>query len=387
MSGHEKRLVGRSDKCNELKETAVPNENVVKESITDDQQAVRYEPRFRTFSGGNDEFLPSQSGRGVSEFSLEDKEQGLIHTANGERELDTKQYKPRLSYLIGLKAATKDAHSAEETERLQSVFSIQYMMQKAKELMGATPNLKGVKSTDHAVLIATNPNYKSDAGNVNQAPADADRPKDFVSGVIWDAAKKFGVPAAEALKRRWEQYAKSTGQIHPVSSVGKGVLETCKLVMDDRRRSEGGEFHVAFGRKSEGLSASSQWYTTVPETKPNESERHFSADVLEMQTKLFSVEATIHTHPGRKNFAEFSEEDIFQADELVALNPNYRSFLLTPPPHNQLLMYSPEMHIKSHAEAVAAGRIQEIGHFDAEGRFHPNRKSNLQTLQNLGFIQ
>lgn len=260
------------------------------------------------------------------------------------------------------------------------------MMRKMKEMMGLSQPGNGKEAKDTA-LIASNPSgYKSDAADT--APdAQDERPKDFIHGMIWDLAKKYGIPVAEVAKRRIEQFAKPYGDAHPVPSVGEGVLETCKSIMSDRRRAEGGEFHVAFGRDGEGaLSASSLWYTTAPETASDQSEVHLAADVLQMKAKLLRLDAVIHSHPHRKNHSQFSTDDIAQADTLVNENPNFKSFLLTPPPENKLLMYSPEKNIKTHAEAVRAGRIQEIGHFDASGKFIAEADQHELLLQ-LGFTK
>lgn len=132
------------------KETILLSGHIAKDAITDDPQAAPYEPKFKTFSG-NDQILSavSKQGQAVSEFAIEDNEKGRIYTASGEQSMEN-SYRPRLSFLIGLQAATKDAPTAEERERLQSVFSIDYMMRKAKELMGfsQTTNLNGVQDLD-----------------------------------------------------------------------------------------------------------------------------------------------------------------------------------------------------------------------------------------------
>lgn len=371
------------------KETILLSGHIAKDAITDDPQAAPYEPKFKTFSGGNDQFLSavSKQGQAVSEFAIEDKEKGRIYTASGEHGMEN-SYRPRLSFLIGLQAATKDAPTAEERERLQSVFSIDYMMRKAKELMGFSQPTK-LNGAQDINLIALNPSSdkkspdkKSDAADVKPAPDE--RPTDFLNGIIWDLTKKHGVPAAEVTKG-W--FGKSYGEIHPVPSVGQGILESCNSILNDPRRTEGGEFHVAFGRQSGGpLSASSLWYTTSPETAPDQSENHTASDLVQMATNQYKLDAIIHSHPHRKGYSEFSYDDIHQADQLVNLNPNFRSFLLTPPPENKLLMYSPEMHISTHAQAVAAGRIKELGHFNAAGKFVAEREHSA-ILKQLGFIR
>jgi hypothetical protein len=70
-----------------------------------------------------------------AEFVLVDRVSGKEHTVQGERNV------PRQSFLDGLKALMESAASPAEAERLQGVFSVEYMMRKAKEFIGSALSL------------------------------------------------------------------------------------------------------------------------------------------------------------------------------------------------------------------------------------------------------
>lgn len=170
------------------------------ESISDEQQAVAYEPKFKSFSGHAGHGLPqaehaaSRAARdgaatdshssptdwfgqlmnrihsrsladaassGVAEFVLEDKDAGKEHTAKGER------YVARPSYLQGLQAQLKEAKSEAEAEQIQSFFSIEYMLQKARQIGSAAMAQLGMpaetpgdgKTADAKPADATFTNY------------------------------------------------------------------------------------------------------------------------------------------------------------------------------------------------------------------------------------
>lgn len=106
---------------------AVTSHKVAGESISGEPMAPAYEPKFKSFSGiakqGVDQVLHT-----VSQFCIEDKEQGKLITANGEKSA----YEPRPSFMEGLKQAVQ-GHSKEEADRLQAEFSIAYMTRKATQ--------------------------------------------------------------------------------------------------------------------------------------------------------------------------------------------------------------------------------------------------------------
>ncbi len=105
----------------------VTSHKVAGESISGEPMAPAYEPKFKSFSGiakqGVDQVLHT-----VSQFCIEDKEQGKLITATGEKPA----YEPRPSFLEGLKQAVQ-GHSKEEADRLQAEFSIAYMTRKATQ--------------------------------------------------------------------------------------------------------------------------------------------------------------------------------------------------------------------------------------------------------------
>lgn len=105
----------------------VTSHKVAGESISSEPMAPAYEPKFKSFSSvakqGVDQVLHT-----VSQFCIEDKEQGKLITANGEKSA----YEPRPSFLEGLKQAVH-GHSKEEADRLQAEFSIAYMTRKATQ--------------------------------------------------------------------------------------------------------------------------------------------------------------------------------------------------------------------------------------------------------------
>lgn len=109
------------------------------ESVTDEVQAAPYEPVFTSFSGQLDRILSSVSkgSRAVSEFVLEDAEAGKEHTSKGER------YVARPSFMQGLKKVFDSDASAEEVERLQGAFSIDYILNKARQWAAGALNKLG----------------------------------------------------------------------------------------------------------------------------------------------------------------------------------------------------------------------------------------------------
>ncbi len=79
----------------------------------------------------------SKGSRAVSEFVLEDAEAGKEHTSKGER------YVARPSFMQGLRKVFDSDASAEEVERLQGAFSIDYMLNKARQWAAGALNKLG----------------------------------------------------------------------------------------------------------------------------------------------------------------------------------------------------------------------------------------------------
>lgn len=158
----------RSERPAETDSPTQTSPKTAAEAISDQQQAPAYEPKFKTFSGQSDHVLPqahcsgAESNAGstdwfgqlmnrlhsrdlsgkavnqVAEFVLEDKDAGTEVSSKGER------YVARPSYLQGLQVQLKDAKTAEEAEKLQSIFSIEYMLQKARQIGAAAMTQLGV---------------------------------------------------------------------------------------------------------------------------------------------------------------------------------------------------------------------------------------------------
>lgn len=144
------------------KNVASTSAKVAGESVTAETQATRYEQKFTSFSSSRqdesaavddpvralmnrvnshrgDARHAQSAGSAVSEFILEDMEKGIQVTARGNRtigEKTTADPPPRQSFLDGLKAVFDRAKSPEEAASLQSAFSIEYIMRKAKEALG-----------------------------------------------------------------------------------------------------------------------------------------------------------------------------------------------------------------------------------------------------------
>lgn len=149
MNNKENRMELRADSASETENTTVKTSaKVASESVADEPQVATYEPRFKSFSGQPDRFLPAaKAHRDVSEFVLEDKEAGREHTAGGER------YVARPSFLTGLQAQLKEAKTAEEAEQLQSAFSMEYILNKARDFFATTASKFGI---DHTASPADN---------------------------------------------------------------------------------------------------------------------------------------------------------------------------------------------------------------------------------------
>jgi hypothetical protein len=171
---------------------------VASESVTDETQAVAYEPRFTTFSGLQDQTLPAQGrGTGVAEFVLGDKQSGKEFTASGERHV------PRLSFMEGLRAQLDRARTPEDADQLQSAFSIEYMMRKMKELAASAmsvftdkPRQGTGKLEQEGQSAQTNAEQKEKAGNVPEPTIQPNKtfsnPREFIA----DLTRRHGVPDA-----------------------------------------------------------------------------------------------------------------------------------------------------------------------------------------------
>ncbi len=147
------------------------------ENITDEPQAPSYEVKFHSFSSSSDSTATTsddqplldlirrvtggaagnpaeKQGKAVSEFAIEDAANGVVHTHRGAESIGAKGDQtvssnhaasgdpaPRQSFLDGLKKIFDHASSPEEREQMQSAFSIDYMMRKAKEFIGDVQSL------------------------------------------------------------------------------------------------------------------------------------------------------------------------------------------------------------------------------------------------------
>jgi hypothetical protein len=467
------------------------------EGVTDEAQAQRYERKFVTFSGMNDQKLPAlqdgarrsggDTSKGssqanvysagadeslgllmrllesskqqgspeatVSELTIEDAKEGREYTARGVRHVT------RQSYKNGLRAIRKsDIPTHEDSE--QADFSCNYMQRKFREWcaeqavqlasalalttkgaayllqqgrvepaqdpavlpvsdqgahQGALPSNEdtfALLSAEPTVLcepvgsntserrrnavqdaprqiaehlvreLKRSPDSMLIASNTDSAkePKQSDaKPTNPLLKWIYDTTEKVGSQTEKYLR----ESGTMSGEIQEVPSLGSGVLGSCKSLIDDQRR-EKGEFNIAFGRKGKGpLTTSHTWYSETAETPKEYPELHFSMGVIELaHIHKYQVNTTLHSHPGRKNFAEFSAEDVSQANAL-----NVKSFLLLPAAGgNKLLMYSPDMNVATHEEAIAQKRIVELGHFANGGRFIPAAGCAKQ-LKEMGFIQ
>lgn len=124
------------------------------ESFTAEPQA-QPTAKFTTFSGTSDKKLSSVA---PSEFVIEDTSKGIVHSARGERSTHApaQEAVPRQSFMDGLRKIFDAAKSKEEADALQSAFSIQYILEKAKTWVEAgkdaflqsMPGAAGVQSQD-----------------------------------------------------------------------------------------------------------------------------------------------------------------------------------------------------------------------------------------------
>ncbi|MFN8659542.1 MAG: hypothetical protein U0105_24620 [Candidatus Obscuribacterales bacterium] len=151
------------------KQPSITSAKTANENITAEPQAPSYEAKFHSFSSSSDSTATTSDdqplldlikrvtgggnntesqGRAVSEFAIEDAAQGVVHTHRGAERLGAQAEKaataepaPRQSFLDGLKKIFDHASSPEEREQMQSAFSIDYMMRKAKEFIGDVQSL------------------------------------------------------------------------------------------------------------------------------------------------------------------------------------------------------------------------------------------------------
>lgn len=153
------------------------------EAITNEPQAAAYEPVFKSFSGEPGRSLGTVKHHrsaadltarerspepSTSEFVIEDKNAGKEYAAAGER------YVARPSFHHGLDAQLKHARSLEEAQQIQGLFSIEYMLRKAREI-GSVFSQPSVAGSSENTLIANNPakdpNRASDAAPTAKSSA------------------------------------------------------------------------------------------------------------------------------------------------------------------------------------------------------------------------
>ncbi len=265
----------KRDQPSEREPTSEAPQKIVAESIADEPQAVAYEPKFKSFSGQPNRFLPTaqksdlpqaprktdasiseasdalatttQAGQtdwfaqllnrmrsanrldtgdhGVSEFILEDKSAGKEHTADGER------YIARLSYLHGLQAQLKDAKSEEEAERLQSLFSIEYMLQKARQIGVAALTQLGVMPTTPSETKSSDTTRNSADPIRTDTKPDGAKPADATFTTYDDfeksVAHRHGLTDATLIGANPKaDPERATDAIPPVASAGNETIRT-----------------------------------------------------------------------------------------------------------------------------------------------------------------
>jgi hypothetical protein len=210
------RSESKGDRTSESEQKPTTSSKVADESITAETQAQPYEPKFTSFSGAGDaqtlSALHSHRER-AAQFVVVDEEAGKEHTAQGER------YRPRQSFMEGIKAILDKSTSPEQQAELQGKFSIEYIIRKAKELAGAVAHavtppaevrsnksrifedvqqfVDQLKPQPDSILVASNPEVASDGigvtGPAHQSPSKSveKREVDLSPGSITESTLNF----------------------------------------------------------------------------------------------------------------------------------------------------------------------------------------------------
>ena len=230
----------KPDAAKEGDRGSATTQKVASEAVADEPQ-VQPTKKFTTFSGTSDKKLStvedSPDSHAAAAFVLEDKAKGVEHTASGTRhtkydvageskppDKHPDQPAPRQSFLEGLKKIFDTAGSPEEAEQMQSKFSIEYMLRKAKDLVGGafntTTDLTKSKAAPQEVqgkLVASNYGSEENALELLQSKMRAEQSEQNLEAPVQtphlseealhvaaktlrDAvnANYFGVPIADA---------------------------------------------------------------------------------------------------------------------------------------------------------------------------------------------
>jgi hypothetical protein len=124
--------LSEGDHAKESSEKGTTTGKVASESVTDEQQAARYEPKFTSFSSLDNQRLSAiDSGKTVAELVLEDRQEGEEHTAAGLRHV------PRQSFMDGLKVLMQQTNSPEHEKELAGLFSLKYILEKTGQWCGS----------------------------------------------------------------------------------------------------------------------------------------------------------------------------------------------------------------------------------------------------------
>lgn len=274
----------KPDKPSEGDSQTQVSTNLAKEGVSGEEQAPKYEPKFKSFSGHGSEHALSHLGTerneqstgsaaahnvdwfsslmrrltapevrnngGVAEFVIEDKERNTEHTAAGER------YVARPSYLDGLRAQVASAKSPQEAEQIQALFSIEYILKKARDLGAAAlssfaphtePGKVYVSDDPHAgendlrqrhnipesVIVASRFDNGSDAA---QIPLEPVKPRQVDAGVTFQ--NEFASPPDVLTVRRDGKPGKVTNMwLRQSSLLGEdgNVEEFVKQTAEARR--------------------------------------------------------------------------------------------------------------------------------------------------------
>jgi hypothetical protein len=244
----------RIDRNREGEEKHQTGCKVASESVTDETQAVAYEPRFTTFSGLQDQTLSAQGrGTGVAEFVLEDKQSGKEFTASGERHV------PRLSFMEGLRAQLDKARTPAEADQLQSAFSIEYLMRKMKELAASAmsvltdkPRQGTGKLEQEGQLSQVNVDQTATPGQLPEQSVQSTRsfanPQEFMA----DLTRRHGVPDATLI---------ANNPSVPSDAIAEGTAKRSQLKPIETREVDfapSSQFHQALDFGGEALGVRTQ---------------------------------------------------------------------------------------------------------------------------------
>lgn len=370
MSGHQ-RESEPGDRAEARIENPTTSSKVANECVTDEPQAQRYEHKFRSFSGAGDDprlaaLTTTESASHSSaanddrtrnsQFVLEDRQNGVEHTAHGERTVDP-DYKPRPSFLLDLRAAIANARNPQDAEEQQALFSIAYMTRKAQEMFAAAKRIlpPGKNDGTSSAVIASNPASASDT---------ALTPAKIIHDHVLLAQSKDSKSEKPVPIDHIQEFASTPkaviGEFRRIlAEPNRNVGEFSGAVADIGGHVFGSGMHYGAGFEYAGSQYHLELANAFSQLKQAATIYGLSP-MKQGGLKSFEILAILHTHPDLKDGKH--DPQVFSPDDMRCADKNgVPSYLLRP--DNSVIVYTP--HSKK-----PAGEL--LGRYNSDGSFTPS---------------